>query len=386
MTYLVILLLILGGIIKYDFHNSARSKYSYFYFLFFVLTFLSGFSYRLGGDIFQYMREFKNYSDINHLDWKYLNNYNGRLPGWVLLNTVCKSLLSSFWLFHLLHAFLLNFFVFKIIKQSTNFLFSGVLVYFVLLYFEFNFQIIRESLAIGFFLGALFYYSKNQWIKYYLMIAIAATIHETAIFMIFIPFVKFVKINMSSILFVFIGTIFLISYSDTVIETLLGLYIPDDYVEKVNYYALRIDVGSSFDKYSNYIINVAIPLLGLILIRREGVSLWYEHLILIYVLIYSMGLSNPILYRLNQFFILHFLIFFLEFFYIISFHIGKKIGLYIPVMYLFILIMFTSYRSRFYFTIKDTGHPNYVLFYPYASIIFQEKDEIREEAVRTSQY
>ena len=331
------------------------------------------------------MKEMKEYSDLSYLSLDYLNSFSGRLPGWVLFCTICKSVTSSFWFLHLTHAFILNFFAFKIIRESTNYIFSSVLLYFVLIYFELNFQIIRESLAIGFFLGALYYYSKCKWLKYYLILVIAAFIHETAIFLAILPLIRYIRINLITITLVFFGTIFLITFSDEVAEKIVTFYVSDEFTERVNYYAVRIEIGSTFTKFSNYIINVALPLIGLALVKHQNKFLWYEHLVVIYVIIYSMGLSIPIMYRFNQYFLLHFSIFFLEIFYMLSSFIGKKVGRkYIPAIYFLITILFVSYRSRIYFVPKVTGHPTYVQFYPYASIFFEEKDEEREAFVKAS--
>ena len=310
----------------------------------------------------------------------------GRLPGWVFLMTLCRTFSDSFWFFHLVHACILNYCVFKIIRNSSRFIFSCVLIYFVLIYFEFNFQVIRQSLAVGVFLYALLFYLKNQWIKYYFFVLVAMTIHDSAFILLFLPLVKLVKINEITLTLIFALTLLLIIYSDNVAEGLVGFYVSDEFTERVNYYAARIELGNKFEGYLNYVFNVIVPLFGLFLAKKMEYDIKYKHIIIMYIIIYSVGLSIPIMSRFNQYFLLHYFIFYVDLFYILSLIIVRRVGKkYLLTSFLVLNFIFVSYRSRIYFVPKESGHPTYVQFYPYASIFFQETDEERESFFRRSQ-
>ena len=352
----------------------------WFRFILVLLVFISGLSYRLGGtDGVTYMTEFKQYSSsISSINSDYLNNFHGRLPGWVFLNTICKSIIPYYWFFKLIHALILNSAAFYTIRYYTKYRFSAILVYFVLIYFTFNFVILRQSLAISFFLLATKYFFENKWIKYYLIVCLCMTVHDASIILLLFPLIKLIRINTITIaLFVLLSIVF-IRYSETLNSFLVTFYISDDFTNRVNYYAKRID-DNEFSGYLNYAFNIVLPLIGLLLMRKEAPR--YSVFLFAYMLIYIMGLSIPIMYRFGDFLLFFYFIFFIDLFAFIVNKVrfsGKRISL----LLFFLIISFVIFRGRMYFMDTAPGYPKYLWYYPYSSVVFEETYQEREECYR----
>jgi len=107
-------------------------------------------------------------------------------PFWILINSFCKSF-GSYVLLQIICAYILNICVFYFFKKTTTKIFTCILFYFLVDYFYFNMEIVRESLAIGIFLLAMIKYNEKKIFKAYLLIFIAFLFHHFAAILFIVP-------------------------------------------------------------------------------------------------------------------------------------------------------------------------------------------------------
>lgn len=155
MIYVFLFLLLLYGVIRYDVNGNIQNRLYYFYYIVLLLTFVSGLSYRLGADTVVYMAEYDEYKSLYN---SYCQNFNfldeGRQLGWVLLLSIVKTIGGSFSFLKLLCSLWINFVYANFIFKHTKYVFTALLLYYFAFYTNSNFEIMRESISISFFLLA----------------------------------------------------------------------------------------------------------------------------------------------------------------------------------------------------------------------------------------
>ena len=337
-VYLTIFLLLLFCIIEYDIKGTRQHREFFVRLFLFIFICVAGFSYRLGGDGINYLNEWENYGTFADISSSYLTGFKGRMPGWVLLSTLCKTVTNDFCFFHCVHAIIVNMAYVRVIKSNTGYVFVGLLLYFSLIYFNQNFQILRESLAISFFLLSLPYFYKGKWIMYFSLILLAISFHEGAAFLLFIPLLKVFRINKWSVVI----------------------------------YAV------------NLFLNVIFPLFVLYYYSRQNVKVEYIHIIIFACLIYILSLVVPIIYRLSNYMLIFNYLLVSSF--ILDYVKTKTMSLSHRIATVLLIIMtFVSFKGRMYFLpYGESGIPSYVQYYPYSSIVDKEIYMERERLYRTN--
>lgn len=151
MVYIILIAIILYGIYRYDFLNRTDAKLEIFSYVFILQICISAFKYRVGSDILVYMSEYDNYLPLSKLTVSYVFDNANRQPGWIFLMSIFKSFSSDFFIFQFFQAVIVNYAIGRTIITNTKYIFTATLFYFVYLYAELNFEIMRESLAVAFF-------------------------------------------------------------------------------------------------------------------------------------------------------------------------------------------------------------------------------------------
>ncbi len=383
MLYLFIVILILVGTVIFDIIGFRKGRLDYFWFIVILLIIMSGFAYRLGGDGYVYYREYGTYVDIFHLDARYLDKYSSiRLPGWMILSSITKTFVTDYWFFKLVHAIIVNgLFAYGLCK-CTRYIFTALLFYFVLIYFNFNFQVLRESVAIGIFMYSLQFYFSKKWLKYYLCCVLALTFHESSLFSLMLPAFslwdrgknyKYVYVFMLMALLLFANSIReYILY----ITPALGMF-----TDRVSTYAQEFNQEYEFSNYGNFIFNVILPLFVVLYLEKHNVLLKYKHLVLAATFTYTLSLFIPIAYR----FVNYYLIFsYLTVIIFIDRLILPQHKLH-PLAFIVCCSIFILFKARMYLgTYGETNVPSYHQYYPYASIFERSIDPERELILRDS--
>lgn len=394
MTYLIIIILLLYCIFKYDIHQDKKNKWNWYRFIMFLLILISGLGYRMGGDGMAYLAQYKNYSIDDGFGWDALTCYPNRMPGWVLLVKICKCITEDYWLFKLVHATILNVLIFASIKRITNMVFTTLLFYFVLIYFDINFQILRQAISMGLFLYSMRYIQNKNWLKYYFCIILAISFHEGVVICLLFPLFLRVKFDKKSII-IFISIVVLISiFGETIVMFLIERMVPDMLANKTTYYANDIDSGGGVLIF-NLCLSVVIPAMYVYISRNENEIKSVKIGALVYGVIYVMNYFFPILYRFSYYYQLFFYIIYIELFYRIALNKGFKVKfakvnnrilLYSKearLKYIILIILFIIIRARMYFLpYGETGMPTWVQYYPYSSVLFEEPDINREKFIK----
>ena len=109
---------------------------------------IAGLRYRIGGDTYFYMKWYEFMPTLDRVAFYDIVKFQ---PFWIISVASFKSLQLSYFHFQFFHAVVLNLsYVWLLRKYKFN-VALGVLLYFVLVAGRFNFEILRESLAIVFF-------------------------------------------------------------------------------------------------------------------------------------------------------------------------------------------------------------------------------------------
>ena len=378
--YLSILFLLLFCILEYDIRGVKKYQDYFINLILLVLIIVSGFSYRLGGDGMTYLNEWKYYGDISDLSYSYLTGFQGRMPGWVLLSTLCKTITSEYWFFKIIHAIILNIAYVYTIKRNAKYVFTGLLFYFVLIYFNQNFQLLRESMAISFFFFGLPFYYSGKWFKYYLFILLAISFHEGAAILIFLPIVKLLGINKYSVLFYLVLGVIMILSASYILSYLTTIQIDGELQGKIFHYTSKMETDYVFTTFSNTILNVLIPLLILIYYKRKSVTINYLFPAIFGILLYVTSLVIPIAYRLSNYFLIFSYLIITDF--VSGMFLRRQRSILLLVI---ILSSFLLFKSRMYLLpYGESGIPSYVQYYPYASIFDKDIDQERERLYRSN--
>ena len=114
------------------------------------------------------LSEYGDYLPLNKLTVSYVFDNANRQPGWIFLISILKSFSNDFFVFQFVQAIFINYAISRTIVFNTKYIFTATLFYFVYLYTELNFEVMRESFAVGFLLFSLEAYKRNLWFKYYI--------------------------------------------------------------------------------------------------------------------------------------------------------------------------------------------------------------------------
>lgn len=146
-----------------------------------LLILIAGLRYRVGGDTLSYFDDyssFPTFSEFPHTDFSELK-YE---PLFYVIVAFSKLLHPDFAIFQFVQASIVNIIFFYFIATRTLYKFSSICLYFILMYFYFNMEIMRESMSVCTFLLSIKYIEKKNYLVYYLFAIIAYLIHTSAIF------------------------------------------------------------------------------------------------------------------------------------------------------------------------------------------------------------
>lgn len=384
--YLIIVVLLLYCILKYDVYNYTPYRKSWFVFILIILILVSGLSYRLGGDGIGYMREFSQYNLLAGLNYNELSNYSGRQPGWVLLVKLCRYIIDDYSFFKLVHATIVNTLFLITIRRYSRFVFTGILFYFILIYFDYNFQVLRQSLAVSVFLGAIPYFEENKWIKYYIICMISALFHESALITFIIPVIKLFGVSRGILPLYFVISMSALLGGGQLVQSIMPTFLQTSIGGKAYHYTSELNTDGIAGVSVNLLMNLIIPYIYLYIsfLKKNSKCLGViPYFVIIYGIIYCFGLQLPIMYRFNQYFQIFIFLYFIEIFSSIIRWINRKYKVNYAMAFIFISLLFLTYRGRMYFLpYGDTIYPSYVQYYPYSSVLFKKTNPTREALFR----
>ena len=151
-------------------------------FAFLVLFFIAGFRYGLETDYWTYYHEFYGLSS-RELEF----TFN-------LLMQAVKVIANDYNFFLIIFSLITLGLKYKSFSKY-RFCFSVLLIYYVRFYVQFDLNAIRQGLAIAIVFFALEQLNKNDLKKFFILVIIAATIHNSALVLLVLPLLRKIKIS-----------------------------------------------------------------------------------------------------------------------------------------------------------------------------------------------
>lgn len=250
MIYFFVLTLTLYFVFRYDICKKKKGLVLSYKLLLILAVLIMGCRYVVGGDTVRYIRYFDFYPKLG--DEMNLFSYVFFDPGWLLLNSIIKTVYDDFIFFQFVHAVLLNGFVFFFIWKKTKYRFTVVLFYFLYQYLYFNTEILRESLAVICFLFASDYYIDKKWSKYYLVVSIAFLFHSSAFILFLYPFCRYIRFSYLNIFLMLVGNILLWGYLNDIFSY---LFVNPLIAQKFEYYqGLGMNINGKILRFVEYVL------------------------------------------------------------------------------------------------------------------------------------
>lgn len=305
----IILLLYLLFIIVNNKRLKGNKSFDNHYFILLMMTILmAGLSYRMGYDTIKYEDSFySRYSDNLNDIWKEID-YNGfKEPGWVALNVICRSIFGDFLFLKLIIAAFVNSVIFWFFKKHLSNPGLGVLLYFLFAGWNVNFEILRASIAIAFFLLAFDHLlgSKPRYFLFYLWFLPALLFHWFAFIMLLTPLLLLIKPNIYFLLITIVAaflTPMIISIGQSLNLDLINQMLGE-----------RIDAYLTSDQYGDSGLNIKGVLFSVLTTTAPFVYFCYFHkndidkrvvsITLVYALITILRIGLEILYRITDYYI-----------------------------------------------------------------------------------
>ena len=187
MIYILVFILLLIPVVKYDLMAKSGGEGGWYYFNLVVLILLAGLRYRVGGDTLMYMSmydEIPALSELKYFDFEEAL-YN---PLWYVYNSIFRSIGDDFVYFQIGQAVFVNsvfFWFFR--KYSPQYYFSAILLYYIGYYCYFNMEIMREILCVCILMLMTPWLLAKRWIPYYAGCIVAINFHYSSAVMLGIP-------------------------------------------------------------------------------------------------------------------------------------------------------------------------------------------------------
>ncbi len=384
MIYLVVFILLLVPVVKYDWMAKQGGENKWYYFNLVVLILLAGLRYRVGGDTLMYMSMFELCPKLDEL--KYFDfeeaHYN---PLWYILNAISKSIYNDFFVFQLIHATIVNSVFFSFFrKYSKNYYFTVILLYYVGYFCYFNMEVMRESLCICILLLSTRFLLEKKWVFYYIMCVFALFMHYSALVMFVLPLfsIFFKKPSWKHQIIFFVG-IFGFTFVVNVPILLLSLLSVDEQLVILaeKYMDNERNIMGMLSLFIQYI-----PILGVIFLYERynvKVNARFYSVVAGIVVIYAFSMNIVGVNRLINYITPFVLVYIVNVIYYVLGNVKAKFTMGYTVLYASLLI--TCFNYCYYYA-KDMSaeYPDtrfYIIFHPYHSVFSPERDEHRERFI-----
>lgn len=302
LLYLIPIFIFFIGVLRCDVRRKTKYTLLLMLISFIYMTLLIGLRFEVGGDTLNYMGDYQWRVPLS--DWEPTLQDNFQ-PGYVFLCALAKSISPEFYVFQLMHVFLLNLLIFIFIYRNAKYRFAALTTVYYICYIYFSTEILRESLSVMVFMFNYKNFEQEKWVKYYLGVALAALFHISAVFLLLLPFIKWVKFDkkyLYAMLLVMVGTIAM----DKVFAILSNIALVG---EKISSYSDMTSIGL-FAGTINLMKRCIFPV-ACVLFFRHGCNkeMKYERAIAIMSLFGMASFFSPVIFgRVINYFIIFFAI------------------------------------------------------------------------------
>lgn len=301
--YIIPLFVCLIAIFRYDMAQTRQREGKLVWiFLYVYLIVLMGYRYEVGGDTLNYMGYWNYQEDLS--DWQ-LTFKEQFAPGYSLLCALSYTLSPEFYVFQLIHSFILNSLLFYFICKNAQYKFSSLMVVFILTYLYFSTEILREVIAVLIFSFNCSNLKNRKWIPYYCGVFLSVLFHYSAFILVIFPFLTWVKFDKKYIWCCLITGV-LLMFLLPIISLFEGVVVVGD---KLSGYSQDTTHGILAD-FMALLRSWIFPLL-FVLFLKYGMhrSIKYENLIAIMTLFGFAAYFSPIIFsRFSNYLILFYAI------------------------------------------------------------------------------
>lgn len=370
------MLLLLIGAVKYDrpYHNENGTKY--FWFCCFFMSLVFGLRYRVGADTLNYLWKYENISPVSQLTISQLTLLEVE-PGFALLMSLFKHFTDDFYGVQLVESFFVNIIWFYLLKENVDRKFLAAFLFFIMYSFYFNTEIMREGIAVGFFVIAYIQLRKGCQFKFYLWMIPAISFHYSALFMLFVPIINRMLKNETQVWITIIILYFLTGLAPSFFSSFSG-YLGTKISNNESYAFTVWGIIAAAIKYVLY------PAFLLRLYKKIVDPQLYSNEVRLLYLAMVMGSlaigQFSILMRLSNYMQPFLLVILVRILQKLSFSNEKQ------SLYLFTIIgLLWINNLAFYFKDESKyvyGAKYYCIWYPYYSIFNEQEDPIREIFVK----
>lgn len=233
--YVIVILLLLIFINLFDYRKktSGDSFSLLIIFLFFVL--IPSLSKDMGIDTLRYQEWFDTLPPLfdftkNDFNWE---------PLFCLFMSLLKTISSEWVVAHTFLILFINIPIFYFCKRYVNSKYTFLLIFFLLHFYEVNFEPLRQSCAMAMIIWSLPYLQKKKYFTFYIFSILSVGFHYTAVVSLFIPLACRFKLCSVKVIIACVS-IFLLS---AIIKIYLGSFID----------MLSYSLGyTKFDNYQNH--------------------------------------------------------------------------------------------------------------------------------------
>ena len=302
MIYLLILLTIIGFFLKYDFRGSfvKQAKRPYM-FLCLCFILLAGLRFYVGSDTHNYAYDFSVMPEISRLSE--FHRLESRYQfGWDAFVCIIKSCLENFVFVQLITAAIVNIAIFWFIKRNTTNVFLAVMFYYVLNYFEYNMEIMREAIAVVLGLVAVMCYEKNRRLYFILLLMLAFEFHISAVVLAITPFIAKIKYSNKLVVITILLSV-IVPFLFTQISglaNLINLFAASDPEYLLHYLNQSMDSSRNFFYYLElYLSYIIIPVLCLLTLKENAK---FTGMVIAFIVIRCLGMFTYAFYRFGNYF------------------------------------------------------------------------------------
>jgi len=315
MIYFLLVVFLFFFVLQFDLAGKTKNKDFWYNVVLVVLIFLAGMRYRVGIDTTNEVYDFfhrtptidKLFDDLSLIKY----------PLWKIINSIVYTLGGKFYMVQFIEAIFVNVLVFKYIKKHSEYIFTCVFFYFLILYASYNFEEMKASFSAAICLYANDYVLEKKWAKGILLYIIGCLFHISTVVLIPFSLLLFIRLNKVGVAFL-VFSYFLGVFVEAKIEDYLYLFGDDDFLAgKIETYATSERWGGregslNIIGITNKVLGYIYPIAGLLFMKWKDKSnslLRLEPFFVFCLFFMTLTLSIPIFYRYSHFYDIYYILF-----------------------------------------------------------------------------
>lgn len=375
MIYIASLFLCIFLTWMYDVLGYTRNKWHWYYLLLIWFIAISGFQYMVGSDTPVYMEEYNKF--YNELRFDVGDIEGNRQPGWILLCYLCRQITDDFTLLKLIQASFVNYSIFSFFKRESKYVFCCITLYALTSYLLINFNILRQSISLGFILLFISYYKEKKYVLSVLFMFLSYMFHNSALLAFIIPIWGILKYNKMvvvglTVFFVILFVILIRMDMDSIMNSLIESgYLGDGMSEMSEIYVKSDRLGVREAKMGIVrLLRVSAILCVVIYYLKKSKNLYMGGLGLTYLTFLVSSFVMPIMFRFGIYFEIPFYIILSSV--IIEYPLGRLRQIrYLVYILLFMIYSYFPYKE---YTVRYSGSPYryFDQYYPYHCVLNPE--------------